>query len=37
MKIETTCDSCMENKILTYYSETDNYHCEDCKSERGNQ
>ena len=27
------CDCCMEFGWLTYYPETDNYHCNDCKTE----
>lgn len=29
----TICDSCLEELEVTYYPETDMYHCEDCKDE----
>ena len=30
--ISGICDSCEEYMILTYFSNTDNYHCPDCAS-----
>jgi len=30
--ISGTCDCCEDYRILTYFVETDNYHCADCAS-----
>lgn len=29
----TFCDSCTELATITYYPETDSYHCDNCKDD----
>ena len=30
-KFVAVCDLCMEERLVTYTPETDNYHCEACQ------
>ena len=36
LRTKTLCDSCQELTLVSYYEETDNYHCLDCRTEDEN-